>query len=43
MIQPHDEPILSHLTDIKVYLLEEPMVIKLFINHMHIILFINTY
>jgi len=26
MIQPHDEPILSHLTDIKVYLLEEPMV-----------------
>lgn len=25
MIQPHDEPILSHLTDIKVYLLEEPM------------------
>lgn len=27
MIQPHDEPILSHLTDIKVYLLEEPMVI----------------
>lgn len=27
MIQPHDEPILSHLTDIKVYLLEDPMVI----------------
>lgn len=27
MIQPHDEPILSHLIDIKVYLLEEPMVI----------------
>lgn len=26
MIQPHDEPILSHLTDIKVYLLQEPMV-----------------
>lgn len=26
MIQSHDEPILSHLTDIKVYLLEEPMV-----------------
>ncbi|VVC26808.1 Hypothetical protein CINCED_3A014476 [Cinara cedri] len=25
MIQPHDEPILSHLTDIKVFLLEEPM------------------
>lgn len=25
IIQPHDEPILSHLTDIKVYLLEEPM------------------
>lgn len=29
MIQPHDEPILSHLTDVKVYLLEEPMVIFL--------------
>lgn len=26
MIQPHDERILSHLTDIKVYLMEEPMV-----------------
>ena len=25
MIQPHDEPILSHLTDVKVYLLEDPM------------------
>uniref|UniRef100_A0A2S2QC59 Nucleosome assembly protein 1-like 1-B n=1 Tax=Sipha flava TaxID=143950 RepID=A0A2S2QC59_9HEMI len=29
MIQPHDEPILSHLTDIKVYLLDEPMVIHI--------------
>lgn len=26
MVQPHDEPILKHLTDIKVYFIEEPMV-----------------
>lgn len=26
MVQPHDEPILKHLTDIKVYFVEEPMV-----------------
>jgi len=25
MIQPYDEPILKHLTDVRVYLLEEPM------------------
>lgn len=33
MIQPHDEPILSHLTDIKVYLLEDPMVISFVFTH----------
>lgn len=26
MVQPHDEPILKHLTDIKVYFVENPMV-----------------
>lgn len=26
MVQPHDEPILKHLTDIKVHFVEEPMV-----------------
>lgn len=26
MVQPHDEPILKHLSDIKVYFVEEPMV-----------------
>lgn len=26
MVQPHDEPILKHLTDIKVFFVEEPMV-----------------
>lgn len=37
MIQPHDEPILSHLTDVKVYLLEEPMVISKSIHYLFII------
>lgn len=38
MIQPHDEPILRHLTDIKLLIREEPMVILFFflcILHVH--------
>lgn len=30
MVQPHDEPILKHLTDIKVHFVEDPMVSTVF-------------
>lgn len=41
MIQPHDEPILSHLTDIKVYLLEDPMVTIIFLRNQRKYLYYN--
>lgn len=38
MVQPHDEPILKHLTDIKVFFVEEPMVGIYFFRNIAILL-----